>query len=118
MLLPQYGCSAEYGLYNAMIQDKELPQSASSSFPRMSSVDASLVLRAVQSRLPEKNRTSSKAPRVTTAYEYEPFQDNHQQRMGFRRLINPGIIRNNPDKLASKALQVSSLNYRSLFEPA
>lgn len=37
---------------------------------------------------------------------YSDFDDNHEKRQHFRRLIDPGIMRPNPRHIALKSLQV------------
>lgn len=81
---------------------------SSESSPGSQAVDRSLILAAVDRRLdsdPPKQKPMS-PPRITTAYEFEAFGDNHALRVEFRRLINPGIVRNNPARLALNALRV------------
>lgn len=72
------------------------------------SVDRNLVLRATASRIPAAAQKISKTPRVSTAYQYDDFDNNHSLRVEFRRLINPGITRNNPAPKALAAIEVST----------
>jgi hypothetical protein len=73
--------------------------------------DRNSILRAAESRHSHKpTRTTT---RISTAYEYEDFEDNHDLRAEFRRLINPGIMRNNSREVGLEALRVS-INHRML----
>ena len=42
----------------------------------------------------------------TSAQGYDAFDEHHEKRQEFRRLVDPGILRPNPRPLALEALEV------------
>jgi len=72
-----------------------VPMSSSSTPPR---ADPNAVAEAVERRLREQQQA------LTESAGYHPFDENHEKRQELRRLIDPGILRPNPRKIALEAL--------------
>jgi len=68
--------------------------------------NAEAILRAVEKRNPKAVSVPGRTPRTSKKHEFEPWDANHPMRLEFRRLLDPGILRNNDKKDAVKALRV------------
>lgn len=62
--------------------------------------------RAAQSRNPRAVTAAGKKTRVSKNHEFEPWDTDHPIRQEFRRLLDPGILRNNDKKDAAESLRV------------
>lgn len=71
----------------------------------MDSID-NPVLRAAEKRNPRLLAKPGKTPRLSRDGRYEAWDANHSMREEFRRLLDPGILRNNDKKDAAEALKV------------
>lgn len=70
--------------------------------------NAAAVLRAAERRNPEAVAVQGKTPRISKNHEFEPWDADHPARQEFRRLLDPGILRNNNKKDAIMALKASN----------
>jgi len=68
--------------------------------------NAEAILRAVEKRNPNAVSIPGRTPRISRNNEFEPWDANHPVRQEFRRLLDPGILRNNDKKDAVMALRV------------
>jgi len=68
--------------------------------------NAEAILRAAQKRNPRAVSVSGKTPRMSKNDEFEPWDADHPVRQEFRRLLDPGILRNNDKKDAAMSLRV------------
>lgn len=71
----------------------------------MDSID-NPVLHAAEKRNPRLLANPGKTPRLSRDGNYEAWDANHSTREEFRRLLDPGILRNNDKKDAVAALRV------------
>ena len=69
------------------------------------SVDSAEILRAAERRSPTAVAVSGKTPRISRNNEFEPWDSDHPVRQEFRRLLDPGILRNNDKKDAVMSLK-------------
>lgn len=67
--------------------------------------NATAILRAAEERNPTAVSASGRTPRVSRNDEFEPWDADHPVRQEFRRLLDPGILRNNDKKDAAMALR-------------
>lgn len=67
--------------------------------------DAAAILRATERRNPTATAVRGKAPRLSKNSAFGPWDADHPQRQEFRRMLDPGILRNN-DKDAVMSLRV------------
>lgn len=65
------------------------------------------ILRAVERRNP--TAIAGRTRRISRNNEFEPWDANHPTRQEFRRMLDPGILRNNDKKDAAIALRVRNL---------
>jgi len=68
--------------------------------------DTAAIERAAQNRNPRAVAVSGKKTRVSRNREFEPWDTDHPVRQEFRRLLDPGILRNNDKKDAAMSLRV------------
>ena len=68
--------------------------------------NAEAIVRAAEKRNPKAVSVPGRTPRISRNNEFEPWDANHSMRLEFRRLLDPGILRNNDKKDAVKALRV------------
>jgi hypothetical protein len=71
--------------------------------------NAAAIVRAAENRNPTAVSVSGRTPRVSKNNEYEPWDADHPIRQEFRRMLDPGILRNNDKKDAAMSLRVRSL---------
>jgi hypothetical protein len=50
---------------------------------------------------------------VQSSAPYVPFDEDHEKRQDFRRMIDPGILRPNPRPVALESLKVNPLRFPS-----
>ena len=60
---------------------------------------------AAERRLKEQQQNAAEQ-----AESYSAFDQNHEKRQEFRRLIDPGILRHNPKHIAMESLRVHTLS--------
>jgi hypothetical protein len=68
--------------------------------------DSEAIFRAAQRRNPTVVAVPGRAPRISRNNEFEPWDADHPVRQEFRRMLDPGILRNNDKKDAVKSLRV------------
>ena len=68
--------------------------------------NAAAIVMAAESRNPTAVSVSGRTPRISRNNDFEPWDADHQTRQEFRRLLDPGIIRNNDKKDAAMSLRV------------
>jgi hypothetical protein len=69
----------------------------------------SAILRAAERRNPKAVSVPGRTRRISRDNEFEPWDANHPVRQEFRRMLDPGILRNNDRKQAAKALRAWNL---------
>ncbi|KAF9652225.1 hypothetical protein BDM02DRAFT_3109668 [Thelephora ganbajun] len=67
--------------------------------------DAQVILWAAERRNPTAIAVPGRTPRISRD-EFEPWDAGHPLRQEFRRLLDPGILRNNDKKDAGTSLRV------------
>ena len=67
--------------------------------------DAEARLRAAERRNPKAVTVPGRTRRISRDNEFEVWDANHPTRQEFRRLLDPGILRNNDKKDAAMALR-------------
>ena len=63
------------------------------------------ILRAAERRNPKAVSVPGRTRRISRDNEFEPWDANHPVRQEFRRMLDPGILRNNDKKNAAMALR-------------
>ena len=64
------------------------------------------ISRAAQRRNPKAVSIPGRTRRISRDNEFEAWDANHSARQEFRRMLDPGILRNNDKKDAAVALRV------------
>ena len=85
--------------------------------PDMPPPSANQVADAIERRL-QREREEREAQARAQAQAYVAFDEDHEQRQAFRRMIDPGILRPNPRPLALEALEVRARCVPSLWRVA
>ena len=73
--------------------------------PAMPPPSAQEVADAIERRM-RREREAREAQARAQAQAYVAFDEDHEKRQAFRRMVDPGILRPNPRPLALEALQV------------
>lgn len=68
--------------------------------------NAAAIERAAQNRNPGAVVSARKTSRISKDDDFEPWDPGHPARQEFRRLLDPGILRNNDKKDAAMSLRV------------
>jgi len=68
--------------------------------------DLEAILRAAERRNPTAISVPGRTPRISMNHEFEPWGPDHDVRQEFRRMLDPGILRNNDKNDAARSLRV------------
>jgi len=68
--------------------------------------DLEAILKAAERRNPTAVSVPGKTPRISMNNEFEPWGPDHDLRQEFRRMLDPGILRNNDKNDAARSLRV------------
>ena len=77
-----------------------------------------IAVAAEQRRRAEQERAEAAPPVVAQGPRTTDFDEDHERRQKFRRIVNPGILRGNPWEVALKSLQVGVSCYPPLHIPS